>query len=88
MGVIGNCRPWNFGSPIPSTVQFFSFILSCIHVEEGRELGCYKVGFCQWMRMKDNWKEMEDCGKKVVEVIRHEVYLDWNGIECGNRITD
>lgn len=40
-GAIGNSIPWNFGSPIPSTVQFFSFIFSCL--EEGRKLCCYKV---------------------------------------------
>lgn len=57
MGAIGNFIPWNFGAPIPSTVQFFFFILSCVNIEEGGEFGCYKVWVLPVNENEGQWEE-------------------------------
>ena len=49
MGASGSCIPWNVGVPFSSTAHFFSFILSFLNIEEGRELGCYNV----WILLLD-----------------------------------
>lgn len=40
------------------------------------------------MRMKDNGKEVEDYGKRVVDMIDHGVFLDRDGTKCRNRVID
>lgn len=40
------------------------------------------------MKVKDHGKEVEDCGRSVIEVMDHGVYLDRVGIEYRHRIID